>query len=146
MPRASGPGRQAGDVFEVDARFDLAPRDARSRRHDDERGERHQDKLKQVRDGRGPTVHTPSMDRSPDPHGQAALMLCQGMLLLFVEKGSLGKDEVASMIEGLIEVKHEMAGTSESVVVSIESIGLLRSISLSIDAASISPDLFGRPV
>ncbi len=79
------------------------------------------------------------MNTSPDPRGQAALMLCEGILLLLAERGSLGKDEIVSMIEGLVEVKHEMAGTSESVVVSVESIGLLRAASQSIAAVFHPP-------
>ena len=76
------------------------------------------------------------MNLTPDPHGQAALMLCEGALLLLIEKGILNKDQAADLIEGIIEVKLEIAGVSESVVVSMESISLLRTVARSISAAA----------
>jgi len=77
------------------------------------------------------------MTLTPDPHGQAALMLCETLALLLVEKGVLLKSQVIEAIDGLIEVKEEVAGVSESVVVSIVSIGLLRNIAQSIAAATV---------
>ncbi len=76
------------------------------------------------------------MEKNPDPHGQAALMLCDGLLLLLIEKGILEKDRVADIIEGLIEVKQEIAGVRESVVVSMASIALLRAVARSIAASA----------
>ena len=79
------------------------------------------------------------MDRTPDPHGQAALMLCDGLMLLLIETGVIDKERAIEVIEGIIEVKQEIAGVSESVVVSMASISLLRAIGRSISAAA-SPE------
>ena len=76
------------------------------------------------------------MTLTPDPHGQAALMLCESLALLLVEQGVISKHQVIDAIEGIIEVKREIAGTSEPVVVSIASILLLQTISRSISAVS----------
>ena len=76
------------------------------------------------------------MELTPDPHGQAALMLCDGLILLLVEKGIIDKDRVADLIEGIIEVKQEIAGVRESVVVSMTSIALLRAVGRSISASA----------
>ena len=72
---------------------------------------------------------------TPDPHGQAALMLCESLALLLVATGVVDKDQVVDAIDGVIEVKLEMAGTSESIVVSVASIALLQSVAQSIAAA-----------
>lgn len=74
------------------------------------------------------------MKPTPDPHGQAALMLMERLLLLLVEQGVIQKEQVVEAIDGLIEVKQEIAGTTESVVVSMVSIGLLRAVSGSVSA------------
>ncbi|WP_157986084.1 hypothetical protein [Teichococcus vastitatis] len=75
------------------------------------------------------------MTLTPDPHGQAALMLCETLALLLVESGILLKEQIVDAIDGVIEVKQEVAGVSESVVVSVVSIGLLQTIARSIAAA-----------
>jgi hypothetical protein len=79
---------------------------------------------------------TPNPNANPDPHGQAALMLVESLLLLLVEQGILQKEQVIEAIEGVVEIKQEIAGRSESVVVSMVSIGLLRAVALSVSAAS----------
>ena len=79
------------------------------------------------------------MDLKPDPHGQAALMLCEGALLLLIEKGIINKVEAADLIEGIIDVKQEIAGVRESVVVSLVSITLLQAVARSISVAA-GPD------
>ena len=76
------------------------------------------------------------MTSTPDPHGQAALMLCESLALLLIAKGILPKNQVVEAIDGIVEVKQEVAGVSESVVISVASIGLLRTIARSISAAS----------
>jgi hypothetical protein len=73
---------------------------------------------------------------TPDPHGQAALMLVESLLLLLVEQGVLQKEELIEAIDGLVEVKQEIAGSSESVVVSMVSIGLLGAVATSLAAAT----------
>ena len=63
-------------------------------------------------------------------------MLCECMLLLLVEQGVLPKDRVMDAIGDVIDVKGEIAGTAESVVVSMASIGLLRAIAQSLGATN----------
>ncbi|MFC0387956.1 hypothetical protein [Muricoccus vinaceus] len=94
-------------------------------------------KLIWVRDSGIVMVLHQLMTLTPDPHGQAALMLCEALALLLVERGTLLKSQVVEAIDGLIEVKQEIAGVSESVVVSIASIGLLRAIAQSVAAAAV---------
>ena len=79
------------------------------------------------------------MERDPDPHGQAALMLCECMLLLLVEEGVLPRDRVLDAIADVIDVKQEIAGTSESVAVGMTSIGLLRAVAQSLGAMTAKP-------
>lgn len=76
------------------------------------------------------------MKLTPDPHGQAALMLCESLLLMLVEESIVPRERIFDAINDVIEVKQELAGTSESVVVSMESIGLLRAVAQSVLAAS----------
>jgi hypothetical protein len=76
------------------------------------------------------------MQSTPDPHGQAALMLVESLLLLLVGEGIVEKEKVIEAIDGIVEVKQEIAGTSESVVVSMASIGLLRGVAGSLSAAA----------
>jgi hypothetical protein len=83
------------------------------------------------------------MKLTPDPHGQAALMLAESLLLLLVEQGVLQKEQVIERIEGVVEVKQEIAGTSESVVVGMMSIGLLRAVAGSLSAAPNTPGPVG---
>lgn len=71
---------------------------------------------------------------TPDPHGQAALMLCESLTLLLVERGVIHKDQATEAIDDVIDVKREIAGTRESVVVSMTSIALLRDVAQSIAA------------
>ena len=77
-----------------------------------------------------------AMTLTPDPHGQAALMLCESLMVLLVEEGILRKEQAVEAIEMVVEVKREVAGTTESVVGSLASIGLLRAVAQSISAAS----------
>ena len=62
-------------------------------------------------------------------------MLIESLLLLLVEQGVIQKEQVIEAIGGIIEIKQEIAGRSESVVVSMVSIGLLRAIAGSLSAA-----------
>ena len=77
----------------------------------------------------------PPMTPNPDPHGQAALMLCDGLMLLLIETGVIDGKRAAGVIEGIIEVKQEIAGVRESVVVSVASISLLRAVARSLAVA-----------
>ncbi len=76
------------------------------------------------------------MNLTPDPHGQAALMLCESLMILLVEDEVIRKEQAIDAIDTVIEVKQEIAGTAESVVVSVASIVLLRAIAQSLSAAS----------
>ncbi len=62
-------------------------------------------------------------------------MLVESLLLLLIEEGGIGKEHMIEAIDGLVEVKQEIAGTNESVVVSMASVGLLRAVSASLLAA-----------
>lgn len=64
-------------------------------------------------------------------------MLCESLALLLVEQGVLSKSQIVDAIDGVLEVEEEMARENEDVVVSIVSIGLLRTIARSIAAAAI---------
>ena len=68
-------------------------------------------------------------------------MLCEGLALLLIEKGFLLREQVVEAIDGVIEVKQEIAGVDESVVVSMTSIGLLLGVARSVAAASASSPL-----
>ena len=72
---------------------------------------------------------------SPDPHGQAALMLCESFAYLLIEQGIVSKQQVIEAIEDVVDVKMEIAGTSEPVVVAAASIVLLQDILNSVRAA-----------
>ncbi len=63
-------------------------------------------------------------------------MLCESLFILLVEGGVIGKEQAADAIETVVEVKQEIAGTTESVVVSVASIGLLRAVAQSVSAAT----------
>lgn len=67
-------------------------------------------------------------------------MLCESLALLLIEQGIVSRHQVIDAIEGIIEIKREIAGTSEPVVVSVASILLLQTILRSISAAS-PPDI-----
>ena len=66
-------------------------------------------------------------------------MLCESLLLLLVGEGVIQKDTAVDVIGGVIELKQEMAGVDERVVVSLASIALLRAIVRSLALAS-GPD------
>ncbi len=63
-------------------------------------------------------------------------MLCESLMFLLVDEGIIRKEQAVEAIENVVDVKQEIAGTSESVVVSMVSIGLLRAIARSISAAT----------
>lgn len=62
-------------------------------------------------------------------------MLCEALALLLIENGILIKEQVVDAIDGVIEIKQEIAGINESVVVSVASISLLQTIARSVAAA-----------
>ncbi len=62
-------------------------------------------------------------------------MLCESLMLLLIEDGSIRKQQSLAIIEDIVGLKLEIAGTTEDVVVSLESIQILRSVGLSLSAA-----------
>ena len=82
------------------------------------------------------------MTLKPDPHGQAALMLCESLAFLFIEQGILGKHQIIDAVESIIESKQEIAEANEPIVISTASIFLLQAILRSISAASQSKSRF----
>ena len=78
------------------------------------------------------------MSTNPDPHGQAALMLCEGLMLLLIEQSVITKKDAAQAVEDIIDVKQMIAGDTESVVISMTSIGLLRAVSQSMSASAVA--------
>ena len=55
---------------------------------------------------------------------------------LLVENGSVAKTDVLATIDGIVEIKREIAGELESVVVSMASIALLKTIARSLSVAT----------
>ena len=64
------------------------------------------------------------------------MTLCERMLILLVEQGHLPKERVLDAIAGVVEVKQEIAGRTEGVVVSMTSIGLLRAVAQGLSAVT----------
>ncbi len=64
-------------------------------------------------------------------------MLCESLLLLLVGKGVIAKEEAVEAIDVVLDVKREVAGVQEGVVVSLASIGLLQSLARSITASAM---------
>ncbi len=62
-------------------------------------------------------------------------MLCESVALILIERGVIAKEQMLEAIGGVIDVKREMAGTDESVVVSVRSISLLQAVARSLSAA-----------
>ena len=81
----------------------------------------------------------PFMNHDPDPHGQAALMLCECVLLLLVEEGVLPRERVLDALADVIDVKGEVAGTAEGVAAGLASVGLLRAVAQSLAATGAGP-------
>ena len=79
------------------------------------------------------------MTFAPDPRGQAALMLCESLACLLIERDLVSAEQVVGAIEDVIEARRELAGASERVVVSAASITLLRTVAQSLSAASAPP-------
>jgi hypothetical protein len=70
--------------------------------------------------------------RAPDPHGQAALMLCESLLYLLVEGGVIGKERAAEAIDAIIDLQREMIDNDEAADASRTALGLLQSIAQSL--------------
>ena len=64
-------------------------------------------------------------------------MLCESLMIILIESGLLPKEETLEAIASIVEVKQEIAGTKESVVVSVASIRLLQTIAQSLAAVAV---------
>lgn len=62
-------------------------------------------------------------------------MLCESLMLLLIEEGVIQKDQAVEAISNVMDVKREIAGVKESVVVSMTSIVLLQDVAQSLLAA-----------
>ena len=71
----------------------------------------------------------------PRPGGQAALMLSESLGLLPVETGIVSRQAALDAIDGLVEVKEEIAGVQKGVAMGMASIALLRRVRESLAAA-----------
>ncbi len=69
----------------------------------------------------------------PEPHGHAALLLCESLMITLVENGVITRENARDTVEHVVNVKRD------GVVVSMVSIGLLRGIERSLAAAAILP-------
>jgi hypothetical protein len=47
--------------------------------------------------------------RSPEPHCEVALMLCESLIHLLVEEGVIAKEKAIEAVEGVAELACEMA-------------------------------------
>lgn len=63
-------------------------------------------------------------------------MLCEGLALLLIERGTITREEAVDVIDGLVELGHEIAVTTSDPVVSVASILLLQTIGRSMSAAA----------
>ena len=75
--------------------------------------------------GRGPKV------TAPDAHGQAALLLCETLTHLLIERNVLTLDEVCRAIEGIEDIAEEMVDRA-AIEGAKTTLTLLRTIRLSL--------------
>ena len=62
-------------------------------------------------------------------------MLCESLMLALIEQEVITKTSAVQTIDNVIDVKQAIAGDTESIVVSMTSIGLLRAVSQSMSAS-----------
>ena len=63
-------------------------------------------------------------------------MLYESLVLLLIDQRVIGKAEALESINDVVELKRDIAGVSESVVVGMTSIALMRQVAHSVAAAS----------
>jgi aspartyl-tRNA(Asn)/glutamyl-tRNA(Gln) amidotransferase subunit A len=76
----------------------------------------------------------------PDPHGQAALMLCESLMITLVGNGMLAKSQALETLADAVDTRREIASSTKRVVVSIVAIGLLRGIEQSLAALAVAQE------
>jgi hypothetical protein len=74
--------------------------------------------------------------RTHDPESRVALMLCESLIHLLVEKGVLGKAEVCQTIEGLEEITREMTDRQDTAEMGRAMLAVLLPIRQSLEASS----------
>jgi hypothetical protein len=70
----------------------------------------------------------------PEPNGQAALILCETLVHLLVEKGVLSKHEVCDVIAGAEEIAREVESYPKEAVARRSVSSLLQAIRQSLEA------------
>jgi hypothetical protein len=74
--------------------------------------------------------------RTRDPQGQAALMFCESLVHLLMEKGVLGKAEICQAVEGLEEITREMTDRRDTAEMGHAMLAILLPIRQSLEASS----------
>ena len=64
-------------------------------------------------------------------------MLCESLMLALIEQDVITRAIAVQTIDTVIDVKQAIAGDTESIVVSMTSIGLLRAVSQSMSASPV---------
>ena len=64
-------------------------------------------------------------------------MLCESLMLLLIENGVISKDRAIEAVSNVMDVKREIGGNKESVVVSVTSILLLQEVERSLIASQV---------
>ncbi len=82
---------------------------------------------------------------SPDPQGEAALLLCEGLFQLLLETDIVTKDNVLHAIEDIIAARQANPGATGDDCVSIATIGVLRAIGVSLAATPAGTSASRRP-
>jgi len=78
--------------------------------------------------------------------GQAALMIADSLLLVFLEAGVVERDKLIEAIETVIAAKRSMMIDGNAPEVAAAAVGLLSSIANSLTAAEDSPKPLPSPV
>ena len=80
------------------------------------------------------------MNHAPDPHGYAAMLLCESLMITLIRNGILRQAEALEAIADVLDVKREIARSTDGVLVSIASIGLLRGVERSLAAIALADE------
>ena len=64
-------------------------------------------------------------------------MLCESLMLLLIESGVINKERAIEAVSNVMDVKREIGGHREDVVVSVTSILLLQEVERSLIASQV---------
>ena len=64
-------------------------------------------------------------------------MLCESLMLLLIENDVISKDRAIEAVSNVMDVKREIGGSKESVVMSMTSILLLQEVERSLIASQV---------